>query len=67
MANEMRNYVRSSNKSAAMTVHRSECRVLTRTSPDNKWPWPWAEGRPLDEVFQNDWNRPCKVCKPETP
>lgn len=44
------------------TVHLATCRHVQR---GRWWPWLWAEGRSLSEVFEKPWNIPCKTCRPD--
>ena len=50
--------------SAGTCVHLATCAVLSRVNSKHKFPWIWAEGRPLSQVFEKAYNVPCKACRP---
>ncbi len=51
---------RSGARGNQLTVHHADCPRL-RTAK-RKWPWHWAKGKPLWEVFDAPWNFPCRWC-----
>ena len=51
---------RTKSRDGYTVVHVAGCRILKRTQ--NIWSWEWALGKPLDVIYADAWNRPCKIC-----
>jgi hypothetical protein len=60
-----RDLVRLGPPSTGDTIHRRECRFVTKAR--NPLHWKWAEGRPLSEWTSAPWLKACKVCRPDLP